>query len=396
MRSGWCFGATKDWLNGGFMLESIRIEGFRRFDEMALADLGQINLILGNNNVGKTSILEAVYTLACGQKILPLLNIPVARARYALYQNPYWLMEELLAMVHDRKSLPLRMLFEAVDDGHIARFEHRITPSDLLGEYDSSYKAAPAKTLSRTDDNMSAPTRSSLFPMPNIMSTPSVSVARWEVEHGGTTAQLDVAVPQVQISDQQPFRLAKYMDVLSHTATAEIVSMYASIKRERMVEEVVGEIGKVFPDIVGFDMIPYPDTSQAPISVVKQDGSILPLYAYGDGVQKWFYVLGAMSVYKHSIACIDEVDTGLHPKAQEDFAVSVAENALRNDVQVFATTHNIEFVDNFLAAMSSGRVRFGDRVRIITLREVDGKVKVRNMSAVEACKARDSYNLELR
>ena len=47
----------------------------------------------------------------------------------------------------------------------------------------------------------------------------------------------------------------------------------------------------IFPEISGIDMIPYPDGAQAPISIKKTDGTALPIYAYGDGVQRWFYIL---------------------------------------------------------------------------------------------------------
>ncbi len=44
-------------------------------------------------------------------------------------------------------------------------------------------------------------------------------------------------------------------------------------------------------------MLPYPDGSISPVSILNDKG-FLPLYAYGDGVQRWFYVLGAIALYK--------------------------------------------------------------------------------------------------
>jgi len=37
-----------------------------------------------------------------------------------------------------------------------------------------------------------------------------------------------------------------------------------------------------------------------------------------------------------------------------------------------------------------------NRIRILTLREINGKVEVRNLDAAEARSARGSFNLELR
>ena len=45
------------------MIHSIEIEGYRGFDRFEMADLGLINLLVGGNNSGKTSVLEAIYLL---------------------------------------------------------------------------------------------------------------------------------------------------------------------------------------------------------------------------------------------------------------------------------------------------------------------------------------------
>ena len=42
------------------MLQSLKIEGFRGFQNFEMANLGRINLLVGKNNSGKTSILEAI------------------------------------------------------------------------------------------------------------------------------------------------------------------------------------------------------------------------------------------------------------------------------------------------------------------------------------------------
>ncbi len=41
-------------------LTYFKVENFKRFDSLELTDIGQFNLIVGDNNVGKTSLLEAL------------------------------------------------------------------------------------------------------------------------------------------------------------------------------------------------------------------------------------------------------------------------------------------------------------------------------------------------
>ncbi len=80
------------------LLESIKIQGFRKYSNFSIENFGRVNFILGNNNVGKSSVLEAIYAWACGQNIAPIMNIPLSRGRYSAVQYPYWMMEEILAM----------------------------------------------------------------------------------------------------------------------------------------------------------------------------------------------------------------------------------------------------------------------------------------------------------
>lgn len=48
------------------MLKTLAISGFRGFKSYKLADLTTVNLIVGKNNSGKTSVLEAIDLLASG------------------------------------------------------------------------------------------------------------------------------------------------------------------------------------------------------------------------------------------------------------------------------------------------------------------------------------------
>ena len=48
------------------MLGSLQLHKFRGFDAYELTDLTRVNLLVGKNNCGKTSILEAIQLLVSG------------------------------------------------------------------------------------------------------------------------------------------------------------------------------------------------------------------------------------------------------------------------------------------------------------------------------------------
>jgi AAA15 family ATPase/GTPase len=48
----------------GRMIHSANILGYRGFNKFELRELGRLNLLVGRNNSGKSSALEALYLLA--------------------------------------------------------------------------------------------------------------------------------------------------------------------------------------------------------------------------------------------------------------------------------------------------------------------------------------------
>ncbi len=49
---------------GNLILNSLEIRNFRGFDHLTIERLGRVNLIVGKNNIGKSSLLEALQLYA--------------------------------------------------------------------------------------------------------------------------------------------------------------------------------------------------------------------------------------------------------------------------------------------------------------------------------------------
>ncbi|MBR8836809.1 MAG: AAA family ATPase [Stigonema ocellatum SAG 48.90 = DSM 106950] len=66
------------------MLRTLRIENFRCFQAFELQQLGKLNLLVGTNNSGKTSILEAVQLLNSQSNLESLREVMIGRGEYIL------------------------------------------------------------------------------------------------------------------------------------------------------------------------------------------------------------------------------------------------------------------------------------------------------------------------
>ena len=68
------------------MIESLSVEGFRIFQSFEVEGFAQVNLFTGKNNVGKTSMLDAVYLLGASD-ILTALNDVIHKRGRSIVSN---------------------------------------------------------------------------------------------------------------------------------------------------------------------------------------------------------------------------------------------------------------------------------------------------------------------
>ena len=65
------------------MYDSLKIRDFRAFAAFELSALSRVNLLVGRNNAGKTSLLEAIEMVAWGGRPASILRSPRRRSEVA-------------------------------------------------------------------------------------------------------------------------------------------------------------------------------------------------------------------------------------------------------------------------------------------------------------------------
>ena len=85
------------------------------------------------------------------------------------------------------------------------------------------------------------------------------------------------------------------------------------MKRYGILPEFTKEMQRVFPEVYEIDTIPYPDGTQGPVYVIVPDGQRIPIYTFGDGMRRWFRLLGHMLVNQNALHCIEEIDATFSP-----------------------------------------------------------------------------------
>jgi AAA ATPase domain len=120
------------------LYSSITIEGFRHFKRLELNNLGRINLFLGPNNCGKTSILEAIYTHTCGLSFGRIFDRVVLNRNNNAVSGVLDIGEKLFSLFQDTSSLPYSFTIAAKMAGEpsVETVKSIFYPSSELSELD--------------------------------------------------------------------------------------------------------------------------------------------------------------------------------------------------------------------------------------------------------------------
>ncbi len=71
------------------MLTDLSIKNFRLFEKFKIDNLARVNLIVGKNNVGKSTLLEAIQLLVSQGSPQALFEQLEARGEISLYEESF-------------------------------------------------------------------------------------------------------------------------------------------------------------------------------------------------------------------------------------------------------------------------------------------------------------------
>lgn len=332
------------------MLRSLSIENFRAFRHFKMAELGRINLCVGTNNCGKTSILEAISILVANGHTDAL---PKALAR----RDEYWIdntrsrtrqSEFEIRHIFHGHELAENVFFRlnATNDFHSQQLIARVVGSD--GSQPSMFPEDGKDLALELVGEGNAP---------SVRQIPITSSGHIIIEMRSFLRPSDeAALPTKFITTEALKRdeVIALFDAIVLTPEENSV-----IEALRTIEPLLERIAPISSDRRGST-----DSGRGGL-VVKLRGSTqrIPIGSMGDGIWRLLGIALSLVGARGGILLVDEIDTGLHYSVMADMWRMVRETAARLDVQVFATTHSRDCVES-LAAISRAGVTSDSEVTI--------------------------------
>lgn len=125
--------------------------------------------------------------------------------------------------------------------------------------------------------------------------------------------------------------------------------------------------------------------------ILSQSGSI-PLNVYGDGMKKAILLISAVVKAKNGILLLDEFETAIHTTAMKEVFSWILRSCVKLNVQLFLTSHSKEAIEKVLNCCPE----LQEKINLYTLYKKENQTVARRLTAKEAIEASESFNLELR
>ena len=327
------------------MYTSFSIENFRLFDQLTVEPLARVNLIAGQNNAGKTALLEALW-LHSGPNI-PDLTLRLAGFRGIPGPNPRRLLHDIFYAFDDGRQIALSGYGDWGLSERALKISSRPAHSTAPTISAASIPPEPVRGFQESDFESASPSEI-LFEYTDEHGKDFVSVGRWVRAEHPISAMLPNLPPiaGVGLATQQasmPERPScMFLSARQRSGPEEDAERFGEAELAGHSERILQCLQQVDPRIKRLTTISAP-----PVPMIHADVGLsrpVPMGFLGDGVGRLLSTVLAFYTARGGAILIDEVENGLHHTVLIDIWKSLDWLSHEFNVQVFATTHSYECI----------------------------------------------------
>ncbi|MFZ2724702.1 MAG: AAA family ATPase [Methylococcaceae bacterium] len=366
----------------------IEIDGFRGLRLLNLEDLGRINILVGRNNSGKTSVLEALSILCQPQNPDEWLSM-VSRRDFGgfdetIVQSLRWCFTQ--EIISDYETLiEAKCKFKC--NGNFPLRELEIEYNEFIGE-PSPEEIRRSFIKDKTMDS-------------RIMRGADLTFISSLLNNQLNLFLDNKKITTLRIWEDLPIRrrYSKNIGVNSKTLTPysyqlnrnqlQLQSKYLFDKSSNVLELL-----KDFDvDIQGIDIASF-SGGLAAIYIKHRKLGIAPLSVFGDATRRAVLLATTLlSLEEGGILLIDEIEVGIHVSALTAVFQWLVKAARELKIQLFITTHSLEALD---AIISNYSLQNADDIVAFHLSQAPEKTQCKRFSSDLLHRLRFERGLDVR
>lgn len=304
------------------IFKEVEINNFRGIKHLFLPNLKQVNLLVGKNNCGKSSVLDALFLLSGFSNPLLILRINQFRDYDSFTQedislNFYNMASENHILIQGQKQDGTVRTLEIApiisESSRIVLSGEQIS-TQALSNQEANITTGLSMNFSYTLTN-----GDTISDRSAILIDPKEKGGNVRIE---TSKQYKETLSGVYINSKFAFSIA-----------VENLTRIIEAKQEPVIVEILQHVE---PKIKSIHVL------KSGVSVDIGLNRLVPINMLGDGIRKLLAIITSLYGCKEGIIFIDEIDNGMHFSSLASLWKAILKTARMLDVQVFATTHNIE------------------------------------------------------
>lgn len=315
------------------MLRSFTLKNFRCFQDFTLEPLERVNLIAGKNNVGKTSLLEAIFIFINPRN--PELPFQLNRLRGITSSIRVADIEEMRGFFYNQEVEEVIELSSSEDNNLQRVLKISLAESEepqIISNDDDSTSFKPNESLTtevRTYDRLVLDYQDSF--------------GKKDTSHLSLTSQGKLLSEGrlLGVGSRPKYPLGIYITT-STNSPREDAERFSKLERVGRQDEVLETLRILEPRlqrltllVVDRDPIIHGDVGMR---------ELVPLPLMGEGMRRLLSIVLAIANARGGIVLIDEVENGLHYSVMTDVWKAIAYASRLADAQIFATTHSQECI----------------------------------------------------
>ncbi|MEQ9552695.1 MAG: AAA family ATPase [Coleofasciculus sp. G3-WIS-01] len=327
------------------MLKNLTIKNFRCFKHFQLQQLGRVNLLVGKNNSGKTSILEAIQLLCSKGNPEPLVEMMTNRGEY------FW--SDDIRRSGRERELDICHLFHGHEIESGSEFSILASNDNIENKLFVSIEKQPI--ASKVDSEIKSDESTSLveeFPdnlielVFNISWTDGNKRESWKRSLSSSGGLSEDYIRRWRFIGKPSKNAAinQYITSSSLTTTnmIELFDQVVLTPDETLVYKALQTIEPKIDRIasITYESHRYLESRGGFVVRLSDSDQRVPIGSMGDGIWRMLGLALSTVCARGGVLLVDEIDTGLHFTAMEDMWKLIFETAKKLNVQVFATTHN--------------------------------------------------------
>ena len=335
------------------MFQTIDIKEYRGLKNITLQNLSRVNILVGENNTGKTSILEAIQILRDPEVVDNVLSIAKKRQpRNIMVQSANLIpFDEFLysfPVQGEQKDIVIYATDYELKKWHIelcGTIKKEIYDKEDLSESEQRRY----DLYCGEDGEISVISGNFLYISENLTSENSYSFRE-------TQLRPDVSMKEtLDIKKENMSRVSivyiSPMDV--YTNRVLNANFYKGMRVSE--KETLIQLLRLFDErIIGIEIGML--NAKPTILIELENIGLMPVSLFGDGLKKILTLASAIVKTKHGIILIDEFETGIHQRALVQVADWIASAAEERDIQIFLTTHSSEAVNALVQAQKKQQI----------------------------------------